>query len=316
MTPAALTDYDHGISAVDTEYIRPRLDASHLIVESGRAAFVDTGTNDSVPKLLDALHQKGLDADAVDYVFLTHIHLDHAGGAGQLMRELPNAYCVVHPRGAAHMAEPSKLIAGTQAVYGEQLAREMYGDILPIDADRILEPGHGDSYELAGRRLSAYYTEGHARHHYVLHDAKAAAVFTGDSFGLSYRDLDTDAGAFIFPTTTPTHFDPEQAHLSVDRIMGLQPDRLYLTHYSEVTELDRLAADMHRDLDAFVAIAESAISASERVSVIRQGLFDHLAGRIRAHGFPGDTDAIRNIIWMDTELNAQGLDIWLTRQGH
>ncbi|MDJ0917843.1 MAG: MBL fold metallo-hydrolase [Woeseiaceae bacterium] len=315
MTPAALTDYDHGISAVDTEYIRPRLDASHLIVESGRAAFVDTGTNNSVPKLLDALRQKNLRPDDVDYVFLTHIHLDHAGGAGRLMRELPNARCVVHPRGAAHMAEPSKLIAGTQAVYGEALAYEMYGDILPIDAERILEPDDGESYELAGRRLTAYYTEGHARHHYVLHDPTACAVFTGDSFGLSYRDLDTEAGAFIFPTTTPTHFDPEQAHVSVDRIMGLEPKRLYLTHYSEVTELDRLAADMHHHLDAFVAISKDAIPARERVSVIRKGLFDHLADRIRAHGFKGDTEAIRNIIWMDCELNAQGLDIWLKRQG-
>ena len=250
MTRAALTDYDHGISAVDTEYIRPKLDASHLVVESGRAAFVDTGTNNSVPKLLDALAQKDLDAAAVDFVFLTHIHLDHAGGAGQLMRELPNARCVVHPRGAGHMAEPSKLIAGTQAVYGEALAYEMYGDIVPIDADRILQPDDGETYELAGRKLTAYYTEGHARHHYVLHDPKAAAVFTGDSFGLSYRDLDTAAGAFIFPTTTPTHFDPEQAHKSIDRIMGLEPERLYLTHYSEVTELDRQAADMHSDLDA------------------------------------------------------------------
>ena len=316
MTRAALTDYDHGISAVDTEYIRPRLDASHLIIESGRAAFVDTGTNNSVPKLKDALAQKDLDAAAVDYVFLTHIHLDHAGGAGQLMRELPNARCVVHPRGASHMAEPSKLIAGTQAVYGEALAYEMYGDIVPIDADRILQPDDGETYELAGRKLTAYYTEGHARHHYVLHDPTAAAVFTGDSFGLSYRDLDTAAGAFIFPTTTPTHFDPEQAHISIDRIMGLKPARLFLTHYSEVTELDRLAADMHNDLDAFVAIARSAIDADERVAVIREGLFGHLADRIRAHGFSGGTDDIRHIIGMDAELNAQGLDIWLKRQGH
>ena len=316
MTRAVVTDYEHGISAIDTEYVRPRLDASHLIVEGGRAAFVDTGTNNSVPKLLAALADKGLEPDAVDFVFLTHIHLDHAGGAGSLMRALPNARCVVHPRGAGHMAEPSKLIAGTQAVYGEALAYEMYGDILPIDAARILEPDDGERYRLADRELTAYYTEGHARHHYVLHDPKAAAVFTGDSFGLSYRELDTAAGAFIFPTTTPTHFDPEQAHISVDRIMGLQPDRLYLTHYSEVTELDRLAADMHSEIDAFVTIAEAAIDADERVATIRERLFEHLAERIVAHGFSGDRDRIRDIVGIDAELNAQGLDIWLKRQGH
>lgn len=316
MSRAAVTDYEYGISAIDTEYVRPRLDASHLIVEDGRAAFVDTGTNSSVPQLLAALRQKQLEPADVDFVFLTHIHLDHAGGAGLLMRELPAARCVVHPRGAPHMAEPSKLIAGTQAVYGEKLAFEMYGDILPIDASRLLEPKDGETFRLAGRELVAHYTEGHARHHYVLHDARAAAVFTGDSFGLSYRELDTANGSFIFPTTTPTHFDPEQAHLSIDRIMGLEPERLYLTHYSEVTELDRLAADMHSDIDAFVAIAEGAIDAEDRVATIRERLFDHLATRIEAHGFAGDRDAIRDIVGMDAELNAQGLDIWLKRQGH
>ena len=316
MTRSVVTDYDHGISAVDTEYVRPRLDASHLIVEKGRAAFVDTGTNNSVPNLMGALAGKGLEPPDVDFVFLTHIHLDHAGGAGQLMRELPNASCVVHPRGAAHMAEPSKLIAGTQAVYGKELAYEMYGDILPIDPSRILQPADGETYRLVDRELVAYYTEGHARHHYVLHDPTAAAVFTGDSFGLSYRELDTAKGEFIFPTTTPTHFDPEPAHLSVDRILGLAPERLYLTHYSEVTEIDRLAADMHSEIDAFVAIAEGAIDAKERVATIREGLFEHLAGRIEAHGFSGGRDAIRDIVGVDAELNAQGLDIWLKRQGH
>ena len=106
---AQTTQLDDGITAIDTEYARPLQDASHLIVEDGRAAFVDTGTNDSVPLLIDALHQRNLDVADVDFVFLTHIHLDHAGGAGLLMQALPKARCVVHPRGALHMADPAKL---------------------------------------------------------------------------------------------------------------------------------------------------------------------------------------------------------------
>ena len=102
-----------GITAVDTEYVRAGLAASHIIAHEGRAAFVDTGTTHSVPQLLSALEELGLARDAVDYVILTHVHLDHAGGAGQLMRALPQARAVIHPRGAPHMIDPAKLIAGS-----------------------------------------------------------------------------------------------------------------------------------------------------------------------------------------------------------
>ena len=118
-------DYGNGIYCIDTGYARPQLAAMYLIVEKGHAAFVDTGSNDSVPNALEALAQLGLSVDAVDYVILTHIHLDHAGGAGLMMQKFPNAKLVVHPRGARHMAEPSKLIAGVTAVYGAEYVAKM-----------------------------------------------------------------------------------------------------------------------------------------------------------------------------------------------
>ena len=113
-----LTEFRAGITAIDTDYVRPKLAASHLVVDDGRAAFVDTGTTHSVPNLLATLEHKRIDRAAVDWVLATHVHLDHAGGAGALMRELPNARCAVHPRGARHLVEPSKLITGSIAVYG------------------------------------------------------------------------------------------------------------------------------------------------------------------------------------------------------
>ncbi len=309
----SILELAHGICAVDTDYVRPQMDASHLIVEDGRAAFVDTGTNYSVPNLLATLAIKDLDVGDVDYVFLTHIHLDHAGGAGLLMQKLPNARCVVHPLGAPHMAEPSKLIAGTEAVYGKTLAQQMYGDIQSIDESRIIATEDDQSFSLNGRPLFAFYTEGHARHHYCLDDARSAGVFTGDSFGLSYRELDTAAGPFIMATTTPTHFDPDEAHKSIDRIMACDPKRVFLTHYSEVGDLERLATDMHADIDACARIATELADADDRPAAIEAALFEHLAGRIEAHGFDGDRDAIRDIVGMDAKLNAQGLDIWLKR---
>jgi glyoxylase-like metal-dependent hydrolase (beta-lactamase superfamily II) len=310
---AQLTRLNDGIVAIDTEYLRPIQDASHLIVEGGRGAFVDTGTNDSVPLLLDALQQQGLDAAAVDFVFLTHIHLDHAGGAGLLMQELPNARCVLHPRGAPHMVDPTRLIAGTIGVYGEERTREMYGDILPIDASRVVVAEDEDWFDFNGRKMQTLHTEGHARHHYVLNDPASRGVFTGDSFGISYRELDTVNGEFIFPTTTPASFDPVEAHKSVDRIMACEPQQLYLTHYSRVRELDRLAADMHSGIDAFVALALDNKEATDRDAAIQAAMYDHLSTRLIEHGFKGDRDAIWSVLETDVVLNSQGLVSWLER---
>jgi len=310
---AHLTRLNDGIVAIDTEYLRPLLDASHLIVEGGRGAFVDTGTNNSVPLLLDALSQQGLDAEAVDFVFLTHIHLDHAGGAGLLMQQLPYAQCVLHPRGAPHMVDPERLIAGTMAVYGEEKMREMYGDIVPIDASRVVVAEDEAWFDFNGRRMQTLHTEGHARHHYVLNDPASHGVFTGDNFGISYRELDTAKGEFIYPTTTPASFDPAEAHKSVDRIMSCAPRQVYLTHYSRVRDLDRLAVDMHAGIDAFVALAHQHKDAPDRDAAIQSAMFNYLSARIREHGFRGDQDAIWSVVEMDVVLNSQGLVAWLER---
>lgn len=310
---AHTTQLNDGITAIDTEYARPLQDASHLIVEGGRAAFVDTGTNDSVPLLIDALHQQDLNVADVDFVFLTHIHLDHAGGAGLLMQELPNARCVVHPRGAPHMVDPTRLMQGTEAVYGVEQTRTMYGDVQPIDESRCLIPDDEEWFDLNGRQMQALYTEGHALHHYSLNDPTARGVFTGDSFGVSYRELDTAAGEMIFPTSTPTHFDPDAAHVSVDRIMGCNPEQLYLTHYSRVRDLDRLAADMHAGIDAYVEMALANKEADDLQAAIQPAMAGYLQGRALDHGFKGGEEALQSILEIDILLNTKGLVSWLQR---
>ncbi|HSM31337.1 MAG TPA: MBL fold metallo-hydrolase [Woeseiaceae bacterium] len=309
---AQTTKVGDGVVAVDTLYMRPMADASHLLISDGRAAFVDTGTNSTVPLLLDALRQNDLDVADVDYVFLTHVHLDHAGGAGALMQELPNARCVIHPRGAPHMADPSKLIAGTEGVYGKDKAFELYGHIVPIDAARIVEAGDEDSFSFGGRDVRALHTEGHARHHYCLHDPASRGVFTGDSFGISYRELDTENGEFIFPTTTPPHFEPTEAHKAVDRIMAQEPTRVYLTHYSRVDDLERLASDMHECLDGFVAIANRHKDRDDRREAIESDLFEYLSERLVAHGYDKGREAMWSLLKHDMKLNSQGLDAWLS----
>jgi glyoxylase-like metal-dependent hydrolase (beta-lactamase superfamily II) len=308
---AGTTEYGHGITAIDTDLLRSQFDASHLIVANGRAAFVDTGVNSSVPNFLATLARKNLDVGDVDYVFLTHVHLDHAGGAGLLLQSLPNALAVLHPRGAPHMIDPAKLIRGAQAVYGEAEYFRQYGDIVPIEKERVVVAHDLQEFEFGGRVLQSFYTEGHARHHHCFFDPASRSVFTGDSFGLSYRELDTVNGAFIYPTTTPVHFDPPEAHKAIDRIMNFEPEQLFLTHYSRVTELPRLAADLHRRIDDFVGLVTQHAEADRRTEKVHASMYDYFVAELRQHGFAGDDAAVREIVGKDVALNTMGLEFWL-----
>lgn len=312
--PEAIQQFDHDITAIDTHYMRPLADASHLIVENDRAAFVDTGTASSVPRLLAALDELGIERERVDYVLLTHVHLDHAGGAGQLMQALPNARAVVHPRGARHMIDPAKLIAGSIEVYGERKFRELYGELLPIPESRVIVAEEGLRLKLGGRELEFIHTPGHALHHYCIVDHGADAIFSGDTFGISYREFDTARGEFIFPTTTPVHFDPAAMHVSLDRLMSYRPQAIYLTHYSRVNDLERLAADMHAEVDAFAEIAKRNAGRPDRSGLIRRELFDHLYERLGRHGVKMDDGQIHGLLDLDVDLNAQGLEVWLGRR--
>jgi glyoxylase-like metal-dependent hydrolase (beta-lactamase superfamily II) len=306
-------DFDHGISAIDTGFFRPQFDASHLIVENGRAAFVDTGTNYSVPRLLAELGDKRIPIEAVDYVILTHVHLDHAGGAGLLMQQLPNARAVIHPRGVRHMVDPSALIAGATAVYGADEVQASYGTLVPIPAERIVTANDEHRIDLAGRELLCIDTPGHARHHICIWDARSRAFFTGDTFGLSYREFDTDKGAFILPTSTPVQFEPEALHASIDRMLGFKPQQMFLTHYSRVTDVERLAHDLHEQIDAMVSIARRHAGDANRHALIMEDLAQSYISRVRTHGCALSDARIREVLVMDIELNAQGLEVWLDR---
>ncbi|ODT71544.1 MAG: MBL fold metallo-hydrolase, partial [Nitrosomonadales bacterium SCN 54-20] len=306
-----LTDYQDGISAIDADYLRPGLAAIHLIVENGKAALVDTGTSSSVPGVLEVLQKKNLAPADVAYVFVTHIHLDHAGGAGEFMRHLPNAKLVVHPRGARHMADPARLVASAMSVYGEAEFKRMYGDIHPIDASRIIEAPDEFRLDFNGRLLLFLDTPGHARHHYCIFDERSNSFFTGDTFGLSYREFDVNGMEFVFPTTTPVQFDPVAAHASLDRLMNYNPSYAFLTHYGRIAHLPRHANELHDLIDAHVSIARKLRDVPDSHAALVEELGELLLRRIVAHGCKLTEERIRSLLKLDVELNAQGLENWL-----
>lgn len=315
LSPPRVTDYNNGISAIDADYLRPGLAAIHLIVEGGKAALVDTGTSSSVAGVMEVLRKKNLDAGDVAYVFVTHIHLDHAGGAGEFMHRFPQAKLVVHPRGARHMADPARLVASAITVYGEAEFKRMYGVIRPVDANRIIEAPDGFSLDFNGRPLLFLDTPGHARHHYCIFDRQSQSFFTGDTFGLSYREFDVEGMEFVFPTTTPVQFDPAAAHASLGRIMRYDPAYAFLTHYGRISHLPRHAMEMHDLIDAHVTIARKLRDAPDRHAALVEELGELLLQRIIAHGCKLPQEEIRNLLCLDVGLNAQGLEHWLDQTG-
>jgi glyoxylase-like metal-dependent hydrolase (beta-lactamase superfamily II) len=308
-----LLHHPHGITAVDTEYLYPGHAASHIIQDQGRAAFVDVGTNYSVPHLLAALEVLGIAREAVDYVFLTHVHLDHAGGAGLLMQELPSARAVLHPRGAAHMTEPEKLIAGSKAVYGEERFQKLYGELLPIPAARVQAIQDGERFRLGGRELELIHTPGHALHHYAVVDAAHASIFPGDTFGISYRELDSKQGAFIIPTTSPSQFDPDQLIASIDRMAAYAPEAMYLMHFSRVTDVPRLAPLLKAQVREIVRITQSHASAQDPYTAIRADMLNLWLGLAHEQDVPLSDAKIAALLKSDLDLNTQGLLVWLDR---
>lgn len=311
---ARYQDLGNGIYCVDTDLYRPHLAACYLVREGDAVACVDTGTYHTIPLLMEVLDALGLSADHVRYVIPTHVHLDHAGGAGELMARCPNATLIVHPKGAPHLIDPSKLQAGATVVYGEDGFAKDYGKLVPIPATRVVLATDGYSVDLNGRKLSFYDTPGHANHHGCIFDHQSRHCFTGDTFGISYREFDTDKGAWMFAPTTPVAFSPDEWLASLDKLAGLNASAMLLTHYGRVTAVSQLMGELRTSINKLSMLAYTLLDSPEnRGNHLRERIFNVWLEEIRAHGVTLPEGDIRELLAVDAELNAQGLDVWLQR---
>ncbi len=310
--PPFVESLSHGIYAIDTGFHRARFDAAYLLVDGEHAAFIDSGTNHAVPRLLQALHAVGLTVDNVDVVIPTHVHLDHAGGVGKLMQALPCATLWVHERGARHMIDPTALYLGALAVYGQDEMDRSYGHLVGVAAERVKTTHDGAIITIGSRALVAIDTPGHARHHHCLWDEASRGWFTGDTFGLSYREFDHPTrGAWIMPTSTPVQFDPDALRSSVLRLLAREPQCMYLTHYGRVDDVQRLATLFLALLDETVVLSRSLQCAADRHDKLKQGLAALYRRSLTAHGC--NLEHRDELLALDVELNAKGIGVWLDR---
>lgn len=304
-------EYTGGIVALDSGMFRPQMAACYIMETDSAVALIEVGNNASAERILSVLESRDRSVDEVSHVIVTHVHLDHAGGAGELMQRLPDAQLVVHPYGARHLIDPSRLEASARAVYGDTAFDAMYGTLKPVSEERVITMEDGDRISIGGRTLEFMDSPGHARHHFCIWDEHSRGWFSGDTFGLSYRDLDSSKGHFIFPTTTPIQFDPPALIASIDRLLEKSPRNMYLTHFGRVQDVPRLAEEMKAAVDKFVQFAERYAEAGNRTECIEKAMRDWLLEGIRNHGVTIPEEHIREVIEGDVILNTQGIEYWL-----
>lgn len=297
------------VTTIDADYLgHENFTATYLLHQGDRAAFIETATTHAVPRMLEALRQQGMTAEQVDYVIITHVHLDHAGGAAALMKACPNATLLAHPKAARHAIDPTKLVASAKQVYGEEAFTQMYGEIEGIDESRVRIMGDEEVLEWNGRPLRFLHTRGHANHHFCVLDSQTASIFTGDAFGLVYPALQ-HRGLFALPSTSPTDFDPPAARATLQRIVNSGAKRAYLTHFGGVDDLPAVAAQLDEQLEGYASIVDVADTSAKDGADLEahcaqqvNALFDALLAK---HGL--DDETTRAILQTDMDLNGQGV---------
>ncbi len=219
------------VRTIDAHYMYPGRAAAYLLADAGEAAFIDAGTRFSVPHMLETLRNAGFQPGQVRYLLITHVHLDHSGGAAELAKACPQATVICHPKSERHLVDPSRLLASARGVYGDAKFAELYGEIEGIPADRVRAIEDGGALPLGTRTLSFIDSPGHAPHHFCVHDAAAGEMFTGDAFGLSYPQLQGGTRPYFSYVCAPPQFEPDIACATIRRIMAANVRRVYVTHF-------------------------------------------------------------------------------------
>lgn len=304
----------HHTHLVDIGLYRPGLAACYLVRHGDELALVDCGTRHSTPAVLQTIRALGASPEQVRWIIPTHVHLDHASGAGQLMAACRNAQLVVHPKGYPHMIDPSRLQAGAMAVYGEQAFLRDFGELQPIDESRAIAAEDGADFDLGGQALKFIHTPGHANHHGCIFDTASGYLFTGDTFGLGYQEFAVDS-PYLVATTSPVAFDPDAWFASLEHMLALQPDAVCLTHFSKHESPASLAPMLRASIQAHVdiALAEEFNEAPGRAERLREAVDSLLVGGAMQHAGTDELTA-RRLLSGDIELNAQGLEVWLERR--
>lgn len=283
--------------------------SSAYIIKDKQNAIIETGASHSIPQILKALDLLEISREDVDWIIVTHIHLDHSGGAGHLLHYLPNAKIIVHPRGARHLIDPTKLIASAKEVYKDSFER-IYHPILPVPEEKVVIVTDGMRLGLNSREFLFIDSPGHAKHHLTVYDSKTKGIFCGDAVGMALAPLARMGIEYFVPFTTPTQFNPNVMMGTLSRLANFQPDRLYFTHFGYNDHAQAVIERMKEIIPKYTEIARSAYEQEPTQQAILDALRQYHYGELRGLGVP-ESHSIFEILETEWELNAQGLFLYL-----
>lgn len=253
----AVQDLGNDIHLIDLMDLGTPERTGAYILGADELTVIETSASPSLPHLLQGLQQLNINLEDVKHIIVTHVHLDHAGGAGLFLEKCPEATVYVHPRGKRHLADPSKLIAGARMVYGDDFD-QLFDPIVPIAEKRLVAMEEGQTLDVGGRLLTFYDTPGHAKHHFSIHDSKSNGFFTGDTIGVFYPGIARKGFPLVLPSTSPNQFDPEAMLSSLDKIESLQPAHIFFGHFGEGPKPRDVYTQIRYWLPQFTLVAEEA----------------------------------------------------------
>jgi glyoxylase-like metal-dependent hydrolase (beta-lactamase superfamily II) len=275
-----------------------------FVLKDSLNVLIETGASRSIGELIQGLHALEIPWDELHYIIVTHIHLDHAGGVGTLAKLCPNAKVIVHPRGARHLIDPTRLIEGATAIYGDKMD-EYFGQILPVPADRVIVMNDGDTLTLgANRKLTFIDTPGHAKHHFSIFDSLTQSMFTGDTLGIRYIPVFTGWDfEFVLPSTSPTDFDPEAVHQSIAKIRAFEVKQIVHTHGGINIHPEHVYETIAKAVDAFAAFVHDT-SSEQRWDTIAERMAVWIHNHLQTLGH---TVEDFSPLALDLEVNSKGL---------
>ncbi|WP_339230040.1 MBL fold metallo-hydrolase [Oceanobacillus sp. FSL K6-2867] len=301
--PIRLDDRIHLIDGFDLDVANR---TGTYVINEEALTLVETGPSPSVKYIKAGLAALGHSLDEIKYIIVTHIHLDHAGGAGLLLKECPNATIIVHPRGERHLINPKKLAAGARAVYGDSFS-ELFEPIVPVPEDRLLVKGEGDSLEIGPNcTLEFWDTPGHAKHHISIYDPVSNGMFTGDTVGVRYEQLVPNGVDLFLPSTSPNHFNPNDMENSIKRIRDKNLDRIYFGHFGMTQNIEEALNQTLNWLDVFMEVGERTVLEGKGYDVISQRLLANIREHLRTKGIP-DEHEVYILINLDLQVGSLGI---------
>lgn len=308
--PLRLNERIHLIDGYDLGI--PERTGTYVIKEE-QITIIETGPSPSVAHVKKGLEKLGIPLEEIRYIIVTHVHLDHAGGAGLLLQDCPNAKVVVHTKGARHLSDPKRLIAGAKAVYAHRFSG-LFEPIVPIPEDRLLALGESDQLKIGPLcTLEFLDTPGHANHHFSIYDPVSHGVFAGDAVGIRYEQLADEGIDLFLPSTSPNQFDPKAMGQTIERLRAMELGAIYFGHFGMTIKPNAALNQVSEWLPIFVEQARTVAAEGKGPDELARRLYELVAEKLREQGVREDHE-VYPIIELDMQVSAMGLMDFLSKQ--